>query len=140
MDSELWDTLCENKGNVNSLMQMIKEREDKLRDIIEKHNSATNIIKYQNNLCTLRLCIKRDNLGVPIELWNIICGFVSNDIEKHQPYKHYDCYCTFECKDVYIKSATHPSYCPNDGYHLRVFRCADYPRLFGPSGSQYIKI
>jgi len=80
MDSKLWNAIQDNKWNANYLENLLTNREEKLKDQIERYNNGNKILKYQTNLCILRLCIKRDNLGVPIELWNIICEYLQNDI------------------------------------------------------------
>lgn len=41
-----------------------------------RFNKKMHIKFAKQNYASLRLCIKRDNLGIPVELWHIICGYI----------------------------------------------------------------
>jgi len=72
MSIDLWSQFQKHKYDVSYLT-----------NLAEKHFNYHMIttIKYQINLITLKLCIKRDNLGIPKELWNIICGYIEIHIK-----------------------------------------------------------
>lgn len=96
--------------------------------------------KAHISLYTLRLCIKRNNLGVPIELWNIICSHIRNDIELFRPYKYYILYCGEEEKNIYIESKKQPKKCPNDESSVCLLRCSSTPYDFDCRYKDIIKI
>jgi len=73
MSLDTWSLFHKHKYDINYLISLAK------------YNSNSNIfviaMKYQINLITIKLCIKRDNLGIPKELWDIICGYIKKNIQ-----------------------------------------------------------
>jgi len=86
-----------------------------LNSLISYHSERINPIKYQLNLVTLKLCINRDNLGIPKELWYIICEYIEYDILNFKPNTWYRFYCYEEDEFVTVYAKNKPKYCPNDG-------------------------
>jgi len=59
MNIALWNQFKKNRFDLNWL-----------DNLIYNQLKITSYIYYQINFITLKLCIKRDNLGIPIELWD----------------------------------------------------------------------
>jgi len=63
------------------------------------------------SLITLRLCVKRDNLGVPKELWNIICEHIENYLNSLIPARAFTYYCNVDHRIVNISAKYLPKKC-----------------------------
>jgi len=78
MALSLWYEFKDHINDINYLKDLVKQ---------------VSFIQLHINLTTLKLCIKRNNLGIPKEIWNIICGFIVKDIKnlkQKEPY-FYNC-------------------------------------------------
>jgi len=64
-----------------------------LNEFADFYISQINPVKYQLNLIELMLCINRNNLGVPKELWNIICKYIKQDILNFKQKQCHSFYC-----------------------------------------------
>jgi len=92
-----------------------------LTKLIEHHLEKITPVKYHLNLITLQLCIERNNLGIPKELWNIICKYIKYDIKHFKSNKWYEIYCPRENIYKNIYAIERAEYCPDDGAKLNLW-------------------
>jgi len=103
MDGKLWYYLLENKNNLGKLTHYSTNLMEKI-----------SIVNWRISLITLKLCVKRDNLGIPKELWNIIGNFIECDIGlKNRKEYLIACGCSQNNKFRYERNT--PKTCPNCG-------------------------
>jgi len=95
MNTDLWYDLAKNK-NINYLKKLYNDLD---------------FVRLQMNLITLRLCIKRDNLGVPVELWNIICEYIKSNFNSFAPAYRFSYVCSSTHKRITIYSSHIPKCC-----------------------------
>jgi len=108
MDNDLLqDSLFENKWN-----------SDYLETFIDLYSERLLIVKYQLSLLTLKLCINRDNLCIPKELWNIICEYIENEVRYTKQSVKFGYHCDLENKSKHMRGHKIPKYCPDDNCPL----------------------
>jgi len=96
MADNIWHKFEKNKGSINYL---------------KKLNDEFKFIQLQINLINLKLCIKRNNLGIPIELWNIICGCIEGHINNFAPKSEFTYICPVIKQQVNLLGSFLPKNC-----------------------------
>jgi len=97
MSLDIWNKFTAHKNDIHYLTKLITE---------------TSFMQLQVNLITLKLCIKRDNLDIPNDLWKIICRFIENDIRNLKPKQIYYFVCPISPRFKYGKQEVYSQYPP----------------------------
>lgn len=114
-----WNQLMDNLNNIAFLENKIKN--NKKSNIPCLRTIGVMLCSFQLNLLILRDCVKKNNLGLPVDIWNIIFTLIKKSIFNYNPVNY-----NSSTPDIYFSEIVNVGR-DQDGYDITYhFRGSNY--------------